>query len=48
MMRLLIGILLGAAIATTVSHIYNERDKQLLVDELARHYELNHPRDEGL
>ncbi|HMM21861.1 MAG TPA: hypothetical protein PKA10_14175 [Selenomonadales bacterium] len=47
MMRLLIGVLLGAAIATAVSHIYNERDKQLLVDELARQYEFGYQRDDA-
>lgn len=39
MLKFLAGIVVGAAIATIVGHTYREREKQQLVDEIARLYE---------
>lgn len=39
MLQLVIGVAIGAAIATAVSRVYTEREKQRLVDDLARLFE---------
>lgn len=39
MLKFLAGVALGAVIATVVGHSYREREKEQLVDEIARLYE---------
>ncbi len=39
MLKFLAGVALGAIVATLVGHTYREREKEQLVDEIARLYE---------
>lgn len=39
MLRVLLGVALGATFATVFNHVRSEREKQQLVDELTRIYE---------
>jgi hypothetical protein len=36
MLRFLLGVAVGVAVATVASHAYREREKQYLVDEIAK------------
>lgn len=36
MLRFLLGVAVGVTIATVAGHVYREREKQYLVDEIAK------------